>query len=272
MARRRIVAPGPKPITLNPVRPNEGLGAAYRRKLLAKIDEMNASLEYWLLSAYRNNTPAMAQDATPAAELQRAFKRLGERWQRQFDYMAPKLGAWFAESAAERSDSSMRAILKDAGWTVELRMTPEVRDIVRAVTVENVGLIKSIASQHLTQIEGIVMRATTTGRDMGTLAKELQAQFGVSKRRAAFISRDQLSKSTAAVTRARQVECGITKARWIHSSAGRHPRKSHQDFSGKEYDVAKGAYLDGEWVWPGTAINCRCVCAAILPALQSKRA
>jgi hypothetical protein len=73
-------------------------------------------------------------------------------------------------------------------------------------------------------IEGLVMRSVQTGRDLGQLMKDLQEQFGVTRRRAAFVARDQNNKATASMTRARQHEPGITQAIWVHSGAGKHPR------------------------------------------------
>jgi len=52
-----------KETILAPVRPNEGLEAAYRRKLDALIDEMHGSLVWWIRAAYRAKLPELAQDA-----------------------------------------------------------------------------------------------------------------------------------------------------------------------------------------------------------------
>jgi SPP1 gp7 family putative phage head morphogenesis protein len=108
------------------------------------------------------------------------------------------------------------------------------------------------------------MQSVQNGRDLGTLSKGLQKQFGVSKRRAALIARDQNNKATAVIARTRQQSLGITQAKWRHSHAGKTPRPSHVHADGEVYDIAKGMYLDGEWVWPGTAINCRCTSQPII--------
>jgi hypothetical protein len=47
---------------LRGVRPNAGIEAAYRKKLVALITEMDNSVQYWLRAAYRANEPVMAQD------------------------------------------------------------------------------------------------------------------------------------------------------------------------------------------------------------------
>ena len=85
--------------TLSAIRPNIGIAAAYRRKLAALIEEMSDSYEYWLRAQYRETPPALAQDATPAKELEKELRKLGKQWQKRFDDAAPKLAAWFATPA-----------------------------------------------------------------------------------------------------------------------------------------------------------------------------
>lgn len=255
-----------KPRTLAPIRANAGVEAAYRKRLLALVDEMNASLLYWLRAAYRANKP-LAADALPAVELQKAFRKLAARWLKRFDERAPDLAAYFATSAKDRTDAALSGALKKSGFTVEFQAPAEMRDIYSAMVSENVSLIKSIASQHLTQVEGMVMRSVTMGRDLGALTADLEASFGISRRRASLIARDQNNKATAVIEKSRQQEIGVTHAIWMHSHAGKEPRPSHVRANGTKYAVAEGLILDGERVWPGTAINCRCFSKAIIPGL-----
>jgi len=262
--KRRIVAPTSKSVTIKPVRPNEGIEAEYRRRLDALVSEMQASLVYWLKAAYRANEPHMAQDASPARKLQAAFRKLARRWQAKFDTLAPELAQWFATATKDRSDAGLRAALKKGGFTVEWKLTAPMNDVMQATIGQNVSLIKSIASEHLTDIEGIVMRSAAAGRDLGGLASELEARYGVTKRRAALIARSQNNLATAELTRVRQKELGIQTAVWMHSSAGKHPRPSHVAANGKVYDIDKGMFLDGVWTIPGREINCRCVSKVLI--------
>ena len=137
-------------------------------------------------------------------------------------------------------------------------MTDTLRDAYQAVIAEQVGLIKSIASQHLTHVQTLVMQSVQKGGDLHTLSKQLESQYGVTKRRAALIARDQNAKATAVITKVRQREIGVTTAIWKHSHAGKVPRPSHLAADGQEYDIDKGMYLDGVWTWPGMEINCGC--------------
>lgn len=228
---------------------------------------MAREVEAEIARVYRSNTPEMAKDASPAMELRRAMRKLRRRWLRRFDDGSQELAEWFAKDAADRSDRALAALLRKAGMSVKFTMTRAVNDANQAAIGENVGLIRSIPEQYLTQVEGHVMRSVQTGRDLGSLTRDLQESFGVTKRRAAFIARDQNNKATAVIVRARQKELGLTKAMWLHSAGGKHPRPEHVAMSGKMYDVEKGAFLEGKWTWPGHEINCRCVSRTVIPGL-----
>jgi SPP1 gp7 family putative phage head morphogenesis protein len=253
---------------LRPVHPNAGIAAAYRRKLHVLLSEMAASYAWFLEARWRANPPRMALDATPAKELERELKKLGRRWEKRYAEAAPKLAQWFKQSTAKRSEDALRKILSDAGFSVRFKITPAMRDVLDATVAENVSLIKSIPQEYAKQIEGMVMRSVTAGRDLSSLSKELRSRYGVSKRRAALISRDQNNKATAVMTRVRQQEIGITEAVWLHSGGGKEPRRTHLQNSGKKYKIAEG-WFDPDprvkrSIWPGELINCRCVSKPIV--------
>lgn len=255
-------------IVLRPVQPNLGIEIAYRKRLDALIEEMHASVMWFLRAAYRKQEPRIATDETPADALRRSIRDLSKRWLRKFDYMAEKLAEHFAQSVEKRSSSALKRILKDGGWTVDFKMTPAMRDIVDATVNANVALIKSIPAQYMEQVEGIVMRGVQTGRDLGQVSQDLQKRLGVTKRRAALISRDQNNKATAAFNRARQLELGITEAVWVHSGGGKEPRPTHLK-AGREktrFDIAKGWYdpHEGKHIQPGELINCRCTSRPVI--------
>lgn len=266
--RTRLKPKSPNDKILRPVHPNAGIAAAYRRKLDGLIEEMANSVDYWLKSAYRNNEPRIAQDELPASALRAAIRKLTSRWQRRFNEAAPKLADYFATAVENRSSDALRKILKDSGISVEFKMTNAQQDILRATIQQNVELIKSIPAQYLTQVQGSVMRSVQTGRDLGTLTKELTDHYGVTKRRAAFIARSQNNMATASMTRARQVELGISEAIWVHSGGGKHPRPTHLA-AGRDktkYDTSKG-WLDpavGKNIFPGELPNCKCVSRAVV--------
>jgi uncharacterized protein with gpF-like domain len=250
-----------KELVLRPIRPSIGIRASYRKKLLALTQAMSRSYYWWLRAQYRQTPPRMAMDRTPAEELERELRKLGARWTQRFEEAAPKLAAWFAQSAGRRSDAALRKILKDAGFTVKFQITPAMRDVMQATVQENVALIRSIPTQFHTQVEGLVMRSVTEGRDLSSLTRELAKRHGITKRRAELISRDQINKASSMLRRARETEMGIKEGVWLHSHGGKQPRPTHLRNHGKRFNLIKGwpdPALKGKRIWPGTEINCRC--------------
>jgi SPP1 gp7 family putative phage head morphogenesis protein len=238
----------------------------------AKITEMQDSLVYWLTANYRKTDLAMdapADGSTPAVLMRDSMHKLTRRWQRVFDTLAESWSKRLADRVLQQSDGTLSAGVKGEGFAVKFTMTQPMRDAYQAVVGENVQLIKSIASQHLGDVEGLVMRSVASGRDLGTLTKDLQARYGITKRRAALIARDQNSKATTTLTTARQRDMGITEGIWRHSHAGKVPRPSHVKASGETFKLDKGLYLEGEWVLPGQAINCRCTWSPVIPGFDN---
>ncbi len=255
--------------TARAVHPNVGVQMAYKRAMEKLINEMSNSFEYWLSAAYKANPPRMevAMDTLPSTELSKKVRGLSKRWIKKFDDMAAAIAQKFTESGRKATDSSFQQALKDAGFAVEFKVTPVMRDAMNATIAENVSLIKSIPRQYAMEVEGIVMRGFSQGRDLKSITDDLQSRYGITRRRAANISRDQANKLTATVTQARRVELGLFEAEWVHSHAGKVPRPSHVK-AGKDkakFDVRKGLLLDGQWLLPGQAINCRCSSRTILP-------
>lgn len=209
--------------------------------------------------------PVIGQDATPSNEIKRILDRLAKRWIKRFNDSAQTIADAYVKDMFKASDSAFRAALKDAGWTVQLKMTPAVRDAFNASLNENISLIKSIPEKYSQQVEGAVMRSYSAGRDLETMVKDIRAIYPVTQKRAIGIARDQSNKANAVVNRARQMELGITEAIWMHSHGGKEPRPEHVAADGKRYKIAEGCKIDGKFIQPGEEINCRCTSRPVLP-------
>lgn len=275
-----------KSIILREVRPNAGVAAAYRARLIAMVDAMDKSVRYWVEAQYKANPPdefgtvtVLAMDdranfgstteGSSANALRKAMSKLAWKWQKAFNNGARDLARYFTDKSMDAADGQLKGILKRAGFSVEFKMTNAARNAYQAVLAQNVALISNIAEQHLAGIEGAVMRSVATGRDLKSLSTDLQKQYGITKRRAAFIAIDQNNKATAVVTKVRQQGLGITQAMWRHSHAGVHPRPEHVAADGKTYDVAKGMFLESKWVWPGTEPRCRCTSRSVIKGFNA---
>jgi len=251
---------------LPPTRANAGLEARYRRRLQDEITKMYKSVDYWLTAEYR--ATGLAQDASPADQMQRQLTRLRGRWEKAFDQMGRWLSSSFARAARQHARGALSAYLRARDISVSFQATPDETDALAAVINENVSLIKSIPSRFLDNVESLVMQSVARGRDLGALKKQIEAQYGVTSRRAALIARDQNNKATSAMASASQQSLGISQGIWRHSHAGKEPRPSHVAADGVRFDLSRGLYLDGEWVLPGEAINCRCTWEPVIPGLD----
>jgi SPP1 gp7 family putative phage head morphogenesis protein len=239
----------------------------YQKRMIALISEMANSVEYWLEAQRKATPPILATDALPSAEMQEEVRRLFEQWRKRFDTEAPKMAGAFVKGQFSATNSAMRQALRDAGWSIQFTLTPAMRDAFEASLAENVGLIKSIPARYLQEVEGIVMRNYAAGRDLKSMAAEIRARYKVAADRAVLIARDQSNKCSAVVQRARQIEIGIKQSIWMHSHAGKEPRRSHMAMNGKIYEVDKGMYDPDvkDFIFPGQLINCRCVGRSVLP-------
>lgn len=243
--------------------------------MLALIDEMNASALFWLQVEYKKAPPALAMDATPSQKMLAKFRALAKRWQQKFDEAAPRISEAYVQGNLSATSSAMKAALRDAGISVRFKLTREMKDAMNASVAENVGLIKSIPQKYFGQIEGIVTRSYSAGRDLETMVKDLRTLYPKAVNRVEFIARDQSNKLNSTVENARRQELGITQAEWMHSGGGKHPRKEHQKATGRIYDIRKGCPIKNEkgqleYIQPGEKPGCRCVSRSVLPGLSPK--
>lgn len=136
---------------------------------------------------------------------------------------------------------------------------------------QNATLIQNLTETELHRVSGIVQRGLQEGASLETVTDNIQETFGMTRRHAKLIARDQTGKLNASLSRLRSQELGLSKYRW-QTSGDERVRKSHKVLDGKicRYDDPT-VYLNektGEWVKRSTiggdpqhcgmAIQCRC--------------
>lgn len=258
--------------TVRAVRPNAGLKLKYQKQMLALIDEMDASIQFWLSAEYKKAPPALAMDAMPSQRMLAKFRALARKWQRRFDEAAPKIAEAYVRGNYYTTSSAMKSALRDAGVSVKFKLDRAMKDALNASVAENVALIKSIPQRYLGQTEGIVTRSYAAGRDLQSMVKAIRALYPKAAGSAELIARDQSNKLNSTVENARRVELGIEQAIWMHSGGGKHPRKEHQKANGRIYNIREGCPIKNEkgqleYIQPGQKINCRCVSRSVLPSI-----
>lgn len=269
----KLRAPGRKAVLIKPVYANAGEMMAYQRQLEKLIDAMHSSVMFHVKAAWRRAglpETKMAKDAGPEAALTKAMNKLGKQWLDTFNSSSKDIAKKFAAAAKRNHDMSFSSGLRKAGFTVDMSSLPEIDFALGGIISENVDLIRSIPQEYFDDVIERVRESVEKGRSMGELTDHLENRYGVTRRRAALIARDQNNKATAAIHRIRQKQVGIKKAKWIHTSASAHPREEHISWDGQTYDIDTGMYsdVDGEFVWPGTPINCGCTSMSVVPGLD----
>lgn len=257
---------------LKPIRAAAPIRAKYEQRVTAELAAMHRDLVREIEREWKRRQPeTIAKDEIPAKALQVVMAKAGRKWMRRFDDLAESLAEYFTAATRSRCDRALADMLRKGGFTVKFKMTGPMRDAFAAVRAENVGLIRSIASQHLAKVEMLVMQSVSQGRDLGQLTKALEKTYGLSRKRASLISRDQNNKATAVMRKTRETELGITEGKWLHSAGGKHPREKHVAFNGKRFKLAEGHdFGDGLGpVLPGVAINCRCTWVAVIPGFDT---
>lgn len=211
-----------------------------------------------------------AHDATPTKELQRLMEKWGERWVARFDLMSNKLSLEFSARNQRATDTAVKSAFRKAGFTVPIKATRASVEAYKAVAAEQVGLIRSIAQKYHTDVQTQVWESVKRGADLRTLSQKLEKSYGVTRKRAALIARDQNAKAKATIEAVRHQELGIKQAIWMHSHAGKEPRPTHERMNGKLYDLDKGMWDSDEqrYVHPGELINCRCTMRPFIPGFE----
>lgn len=110
----------------------------------------------------------------------------------------------------ERVTQQLRSVLGVDVFVAE----PDLAATLAASVNENVGLITSVPGTFFREVEATVLRQFRSGQRASSIAPEIARRFRVSRTRAAFIARDQVSKLNGDLTRTRQTEAGIPGYIW----------------------------------------------------------
>jgi len=225
------------------------------------VEEMSISVDYWLSAEYKRQEARIVGDASPAKLLNKKLLSVMASWRKKFDKKADDIAIWFVRRADAYASRSVSNKLRAAGMTVNMRMTPEVRNVLDSLYETQVNLIKSIPQQYLTQVSTLVQESVSRGRDISFLKEELQKRYGKTERRARFIAVDQNNKASNEISRRRMISAGVKKGIVKHRSGGsKSYRHSHVKADGQEYDLEVG-FWDSHlkrFVQPGELPGCKC--------------
>lgn len=122
----------------------------------------------------------------------------------------------------------------------------------------NVDLIKTVPRESLGKLKEKVYSDYMNGRSTTNIVKELQRQYGMDKRHAQLIARDQTAKLNADITQSQQKDAGVSKYKWSTVGDGR-VRDSHDILDGEIFSWDDPPETDdGRRCHPGEDYQCRC--------------
>lgn len=139
---------------------------------------------------------------------------------------------------------------------------PWLRPAIKAFSVQNSTLIKSMKEDAIKRVSSWAAEAVRSGGRAEDMRKALQKQFAISKRKADLIARDQVGKLNADITQTRQMALGVDEYRWRGVMDSRE-RPEHVAREGKKFKWSKPPE-DGH---PGQPIRCRCNAEPVLTGL-----
>lgn len=221
----------------------------------AMIDDMRYSIEHM----YEHREDDITFDGNPVNDLNGLLNYKYRKWKKRFNKHARRIAQKHIDSTDEAVTGALeRSITKAAP---DFTMRGDSRDLLmrkKSIIDANVDLITDLPEQLYKDIQGDMQRALQFGNDADALNKMLIARGIQCRNRVALITKDQISKATAVLSTQRALDNGIKYAVWRHSNGGAKPRKSHQEADGMIFELAKGCLIDGEYILPGTLINCDC--------------
>lgn len=130
---------------------------------------------------------------------------------------------------------------------------------------ENVDLIKSVPQDSLSKMRNLVLEGYRNGKPTTTIVKEIQKVYGMDRRHAQLIARDQIAKLNSQISRMQQEDAGVKEYIWSTSGDSR-VREGHRRLNNKRFRWDDPPVVDpksGRRAHPGEDYQCRCVALAV---------
>lgn len=194
------------------------------------------------------------------------FNRLFSKWTSPlFKAASEDIAKQFVGGTGRASRAKFESAVKAIGIPVHAD-SQGLSDYLEASVSSNVDLIESIPVKYLNQVKTITVNNMRAGMRPSGIAKQIQEQFGVEKKRAKFIARDQTAKINGDISERRQTSAGFEYFKW-HDVDDSRVRNSHESIANRVTKYGVGVYRwddlprneRGEQVKPGSDFSCRCV-------------
>jgi SPP1 gp7 family putative phage head morphogenesis protein len=238
------------------------VGSEYNTELQKLVLQIKKAVEAELLPVIEQEAPNYTADAWPE-RVQAVLDRLRLMFMMPgFNAMATAVAAKFVRSTLAFADRKNKSF----GIEVFNGESTKLNNYLRAATIQNADLIKSIPAKYLNDVANTVQTNMRIGLRPSEIAKSLTEKYGIAQRHAKFIARDQAAKVNGEITKQRQLDAGFVAFRWLDADDSR-VRHRHREIANADIGMGKGVYLwsdlpmgeEGVPIQPGSTYNCRCV-------------
>lgn len=193
-----------------------------------------------------------------------------------FSQRAFRIASRFISANDISSLKSSERVIKNTKLNANTLYSEQVRDELTKSIGYNARLISKIPVKYFNKLNKVIEESVTSEKLQKQGAKAIfdfvKEISSVNETRAKLIAEDQTKKIYSSLNIIRMKDNGLEVFRWVHSSGGKAPRKSHLERDGKLY-LLKGDdwqlfNIDGtdanigvppsDIGKPGYAIHCRC--------------
>lgn len=257
------------------IQPDKQGGISYNAQLQKLVSMIKKDINEMLVPQVRTLEPEYTADGWFDVT-ENILNALRAKWMSEaFLAQYQRVASDFVLSANQSNQKKMEKEFKKFG--INVFSSPSIEEYVTAAAKSNAQLIKTIPEQYLNQVESIVTTNMRSGMRSSNIIKQLSQQFGVTQRRAKFISRDQTAKINSDLASKRMKASGIEYFKWSDSDDQR-VRDRHEQIANKLTAYGRGIYRwdnlplsgKGQPIAPGQDYACRCIAIPILKSQVEK--
>ena len=257
-----------------PVDPNDSIEADYRIQLNSLIRLMAKDVKTELMPEIKRLKPEYIADSW-VDDVMSVIDRIVDRFTNQAMFAQYQRIArrTISMQEAKSTASFVRSVNRAVGVDIKYMMNQEgIQNLFDLSVRENVDLIKSIPKKYFDDLRLIVSDGMSKGYAPSKIAADIQKRTQSTKKRAAFIARDQVAKINSDITKQRMKQTGAKYFRWVTSKDER-VGSDHRKAANRITKYGKGVYTlkDGAPEgFPGNATrpNCRCTMTLLIPGVN----
>lgn len=188
-----------------------------------------------------------------------ALSRAKEEYERSLTHMENDLQKTLPLTVGPKISNPSSAVSR---LTIEAKLTDEQKKIIADDWGSNLDLyIKKWTEKNILKLRSEIQPHVMAGGRAEGLVKVIQDNYGVAKRKAKFLARQETALLMAKFQEIRYLDIGIQKYRWsdAHDQRVRH---DHHELNGKAFRFDSPPVSNkktGARNNPGQDYNCRCV-------------